>query len=280
MAEKLSCGEQVSWSEISCWAQKVLRKARINRPGASEHLRCSISLSLQLWLHETNSKSSPQDVSRTLEQLRRLVMAEDPGIGQIRARLLNLPPAPALTILRVAHRRWPALVQTAHHYTDLAVWTKSSPAAELLAYLRAVLPMNETAEKRTPRCLTSGVCANETRLLAYFASDLAYVVRSEIHIVIEDDSFRDLIHHTFRKFTHRNAEAALRRFRASFKSSLRGAKRHDATERYPSISDRLAIRSECLRKQHCITNQLIEDYQNFFEDSRETEQATICRLHL
>lgn len=147
------------------WAEKVIRKARIDDPRAPDQLRLSVSLSLELWLHEMQSMSSWDDGGRKLAELRRLVVASDPGIGQIRARVLALPPFAMLAILRAAHLRSPAWIPTVSKDCDLSEWARSCPAPELLMGLRAVLPKIELAQRDLHR-RTNGACFDEMRLAA------------------------------------------------------------------------------------------------------------------
>ncbi len=196
------------------WAEKVIRKARIDDPRAADQLRRSVSLSLELWLHEMQSPSLRDEGCRKLAELQRLVMADDPGVGQIRARLLTLPPVAMLAILRAAHWRLPAWMGKD---CDLSEGARSCPAPMLLMGLRAVLPEIELAKREFLRG-TKHACFEEMRLVAYLASDLAQLARSEVPLIIEDDAFRDLVHYSFQKVTALKADTALRRFKAAFKA--------------------------------------------------------------
>ena len=205
------------------WAEKVIRKARIDDPRAPDQLRLSASLSLELWLHEMQSMASRDDGGRKLAELRRLVMANDPGIGQIRARVLTLPPVALLAILRAAHRLSPAWIPTVSKDCDLSEWARSCPAPELLMGLRALLPQIELAQRDLHR-RTNDSCFDEVRLVAYLASDLAHLAHLEVPLIIQDDAFRDLLHYIFQKVTVGKADTALRRFKAAFKAGSKPSK--------------------------------------------------------
>jgi hypothetical protein len=225
------------------WVRQVMRRAGL--AGTShevERLMTSISLTMEVWEAARAGEAPFREQHDALREIWRMVDADDPPVGQIRARLEALPAAARDYLLRRARALWPKAMAR-KSLCDLAGWARRAPRRRLLSRLRSTILQGgsivegrrrgddkQSAGRFEPVIMGvargSGLqaprggrpsAADTMRLVAYLGVDWALATgKMPERGRSAEQPFSDLVHHVFEWLGVGAADQALRRYWQAF----------------------------------------------------------------